>query len=844
MTPRATYRLQFRKEFTFKDASDVAPYLARLGVSHIYASPILAARAGSSHGYDVVDHARISDELGGEEGLRRLVETLKTHGMGLIVDIVPNHMATGWENAWWMDVLEHGRTSDYARCFDIDWAPPDPTLRNKVLLPVLGAPLAETLARGEIEAVRDEHTGKQALSYAGHRFPLRAQDGQIAPEDFRRPEALREWLERQHYRLAWWRTAGDLINWRRFFDINDLVALRMEDDDVFEAVHAKMLALYQQGLVDGFRVDHVDGLADPRAYCRKLRARLDALRPGGYLVVEKILASGERLPADWGVDGSTGYDFMNDVSAMLHDPAGAEPLVRAWTEISGRTSDFHVEEREARRELLLSKFHGAYEAVARSFSAVEPDVGRDMTDGAFRRALFRLLGELRSYRTYATGDRNSPAPGSFFEEAVVRALRRASANDAAAIEEIARAFRGLIGKEDEAHTAVRRFNQLAASLAAKAGEDTAFYRYGALLSRNEVGSDPDEFALEPHQFHARAQMRLQGSPMLATATHDHKRGEDARMRLAVLSEISAEWLANVSDWFELNAPLRDCRIARADEYQLYQTLVGAWPCEFDWRDAESLVRFRDRIRGWQLKSLHEAKLRTSWGDPDQAYEDACDDFVRRLLDPVQSAEFLARLSAFVDRIAPGAALNGLVQTGLRCTAPGVPDLYQGAEFWDLSLVDPDNRRPVDFAARRRALKREVDPSDLLRNWAGGELKQFVIAQLLALRRRNADCFLFGDYRPLNANGLRGRNVIAFLRSHGDVSIAVVAPRLCAAAAIEAQLPLPASDFWGETTVSLPHDLAGWNFESLFDPQVRIAGKQMRCADLFLRFPLAVLVSSL
>jgi (1->4)-alpha-D-glucan 1-alpha-D-glucosylmutase len=848
VTPRATYRLQFRNEFTFDSASAIVPYLARLGISHIYASPILTARPGSAHGYDVVDHSRISDELGGEAAFRRLAAALNLHGMGMIVDIVPNHMAVGDKNAWWMDVLTHGRESTYARYFDIDWEPSDPFLKNKVLLPVLSAPLAETLARGEIRILKDAQSGEGILSYAEHRFPLRQEDRHPglgrASGNFGTAAELQKLLEHQHYRLAWWRTAGDLINWRRFFDINDLVGLRMEDDAVFEAVHAKSLALYAEGLIDGFRVDHVDGLADPSSYCRKLRARLNALRSGGYLVVEKILAPGETLPDDWGVDGTTGYDFMNDASAVLHDPEGAHAFALTWAQISGRTTDFHVEERIARRELLQSKFHGAFEAAAHAFFDTIPDVSEDMTADAFRRALLRILGEMRIYRTYVTGETNSPAPGPFFISAVARALRRAPGNDALALRHIVRLFEShdhdKIGQRCKA---LSRFNQLAASLAAKAGEDTAFYRFGMLLSRDEVGSDPDEFALIPGEFHTRARARLGNAPMLATATHDHKRGEDARMRLAVLSELPTDWLTAISDWFELNSAIRDPILDRADEYQLYQTLVGAWPLDLDWQDEKGLGNFVERILAWRLKSLHEAKLRSSWGDPDAAYEEASADFVRRLLDPRRSSEFLSSFADFLAQIAPGAALNGLAQTTLRCTAPGVPDLYQGSELWDFSLVDPDNRRPVDFSARASTIAREKEGAALLRNWRSGETKLHIIEQLLGLRRRVPECFSRGDYRPQSAVGTRRESVICYLRSHDNMNILIVVPRLCARACMDAKRPLPAPSFWDDTVIPLPDDLHATNWHSLFDATPFGAAQEIKCADILRNFPIAALVNA-
>lgn len=534
MIPRATYRLQFRKEFTFEDADAVLPYLARLGISHVYTSPILAARKGSTHGYDVVDHARINPELGGEDAFRRFAAQVKEIGLGLIVDIVPNHMATGAENAWWMDVLEYGRESPHARNFDIDWDPPDPLLKNRVLLPILAMPIGEALARRDVKLVREADNRRFAIAYADHRLPLRPEDAcglaEAGFDTYQRPEQLAALLDCQHYRLAWWRVAGDSINWRRFFDVNDLIALRVEDDRVFEQVHATHLALFAEGLIDGFRVDHMDGLADPAGYCRKLRGRLGAVSSRrAYAVVEKILAPGEELPGDWGIDGTTGYDFMNDVSALLHDPRGAEPLAKLWAKTSEWLADFEAEDRSARRRILGVEFRGAFEAAARSFRALLPSGASDMTLASLERGLARLYAELRIYRTYATGDSGAPRSGALFDDAVGRALDRAPANDAASIRHVVEVIEGRASAAAEpCRLASRRFNQLAASLAAKADEDTAYYRYGRLLSRNEVGSDPAEFAISPRAFHSRAQQRLRAAPLLATATHDHKRGEDAR----------------------------------------------------------------------------------------------------------------------------------------------------------------------------------------------------------------------------------------------------------------------------------------------------------------------------
>ena len=507
MIPRATLRLQFHKGFTFADAEALVPYFARLGVSHLYASPVAVARPGSLHGYDVIDPTQVNPELGGEPALRSLAARLAAAGLGLIVDIVPNHMAADTANAWWADVLRHGRVSRYALFFDIDWMAGD-----KVLLPILGKPLQETLAAGEI-AVEQE-----TLRYFSHRLPL-------APGS---AGSLSDVLERQHYRLAWWRRAGDCINWRRFFDINELVCLRMEEPDVFAAVHALPLRLYAEGLIDGLRIDHVDGLTDPAGYCQTLRRRLGE---GPWLVVEKILLRGETLPRDWACDGTTGYDFMNDVSALQHDALGEAPLAAAWAALSGRPAGFAPEEQAARREIVARSFSAQLDACAAAFPPGE--VARP----TLRRVLTGLLAHFPVYRTYGTDGALSPVDRTVLQQAADGARRTCLATDRWAVDAVLRLFASPAGT-----LAMARFQQLSAPVAAKAVEDTAFYRYGRLLSRNDVGFDVETFSLDAAAFHARVLARAAGHPqsMLATATHDHKRGEDVRARLAVLSSLAGK----------------------------------------------------------------------------------------------------------------------------------------------------------------------------------------------------------------------------------------------------------------------------------------------------------------
>jgi (1->4)-alpha-D-glucan 1-alpha-D-glucosylmutase len=722
MIPRATYRLQFHKGFTFDDAARHADYFAELGVSHIYASPILTARAGSMHGYDVVDHRYVNPELGGEDGFRAMAHALRDRGLGLIVDIVPNHMAVGKaDNEWWLDLLANGPASHYARAFDIDWDAPG--LENKVLAPFLGETPPAALEKGELRLVREQ--GKLAFAYYDHRFPLRPEDQTLADGD-RNVAELEAVLARQHFVLASWREANARINWRRFFDITDLAAIRVAEPKVFETVHRKIFALYAEGLIDGVRVDHVDGLADPAAYCRTLRMRLEALHPGAVIYIEKILADGESLPADWEVDGTTGYDFLDQASAVLHvDDGGA--LTKLWHQISGRSQDFDQEEIEARQGILTSKFRSQLAATARAFALLlqQPDLQSLLTD---------VLLRLRCYRSYATGKTDTPGPGPGLAAALARTIIDVP-ELAVPLTRLSAVFER---KDGDALVvdALRRFAQLSAPLAAKSVEDTAFYRYGRILSRNDVGTDPGRPFLTVDAFHARIQQRTRDWPnaMLTTATHDHKRGEDARARLSVLSKHPQLWDGVV------RAVPSAAGLDPGDCYQLYQTLFGTWPTQPD-------AAFVSRIAGWCTKFLREGKLRSSWEEPDQAYERRFCDYAGALvLDPLH-ADFRRRLAGLLAALAPDIRAAVITQLVLRNTVPGIPDLYQGCEFEDLSLVDPDNRRPVDFRARATAL--QTDKVEKLR----------LLKRLLAARRQDPDLWRKGDYQPLDAE-----NCLAFRRS--------------------------------------------------------------------------------
>jgi (1->4)-alpha-D-glucan 1-alpha-D-glucosylmutase len=904
-TPLATARLQFHRGFTLDDGVAVVHYLARLGVSHVYASPLLKARPGSPHGYDIVDHQSINPELGGEPALLRLVSALRAEGMGLLLDIVPNHMGVGGaDNALWLDVLEWGRASPYAEYFDIDWDSADPTLRARVLAPFLGSPYGSALAGGDIKLCYDDALGKFHFSvYDEHRFPLApahhalvlhgamdeiahafaqlaraggrpgmrdaaaaaqamlrraaatpdgraAVDTALARFGTETPEAtarLHALLQRQHYRLVWWRAAADEINWRRFFDINTLAGMRVEVPRVFDDTHALILRLYAQGLIDGVRIDHVDGLADPRGYCRKLRRRMEtagSLRPpeaprgAPYIVVEKILAPHERLAADWRTDGTTGYDFMDQVGALLHDPAGEAPLTALWTKLTGRPGDFHDEECAARRQILRDNLASELNAAAVALRRVASrDLAtRDFTLTTIRRALTEVLVHFPVYRIYAGLAGVSAEDTRVLDWAFAGAARSIRPADRPLLE----ILRGWLGDQaprgvppgpqrGERLRAMVRVQQLSSPTAAKSVEDTAFYRYGRLLSRNEVGSSPGQFALPVAAFHAACRERGQRLPgaLLATATHDHKRGEDTRARLAVLSEIPDEWEGVLARWMRLNAPLRrdldgGAAPSPADEIMLYETLVGAWPLDLSPADGDGVTAYAERVAAWHVKAIREAKLVSEWAAPNEAYEAACRDFLFQMLDPARPAKLVEEVAAFAARLATAGAVNGLAQTLLRLTVPGVPDLYQGADLWDFSLVDPDNRREVDYARRRVLLEEGRAPAALLDDWRSGAVKQAVIARALAMRAAHPALFAGGQYLPLRVEGSAAEHVVAFARLAGDAAAIVAVTRLPAALLGDAALPLVAAARWEGTSLVLPEALAGRSWRDALDDGAAVA----------------------
>ena len=928
--PLSTYRLQLHKDFGFRDAAAVADYLTLLGVTDVYTSPILKARPGSPHGYDITDHGVLNPELGGDAGFEELSSALAARGLGWLLDFVPNHMgADAASNPWWRDVLENGPSSERADYFDIDWNPEKAELSNKVLLPVLGDQYGAVLESGglklayadgrfsvtgpgldlpvdpqqapqvlgwELEGLKEQLKDDPALpEYLSvltqlEKLPPRSSvDADKAAERRResgvararlaqlvesspavrrrvdaalaafngRPgepgsfDALHRLLESQAYRLAYWKTAGDEINYRRFFDVNDLAGVRMERDDVFEAAHRLVLRLLSEGKVTGLRIDHPDGLFDPSAYFERLQAaflRAWAERRGGaeaaaeleawraeelrrdfkglgarplYVAAEKILTAGEELDPHWRVDGTTGYDFLNDAGRVFVDARGASALRGIHERFTDRRSSLETVVYDGKKLIMSASMAAELNVLSELLNRISEGGRRtrDFTRHSLRGALREIVACFPVYRTYVTGLRAT----AFDRDAIALAVARARRRNPAVEPSIFEFIRDLMMPGETvglAEPALRerlkfamKLQQYTGPVQAKGLEDTAFYRRHVLVSANEVGSDPDRLSSTPAEFHESNLRRAAEWPrtMLATATHDTKRGEDARARAAVLSEIPEEWEEAVRGWAALNRPPASDAAGSApdssDEYLFYQTMLGCW--DFSRPDSGGLEELERRLGAYMLKAAREAKERTSWIAPDDGYEKALLGFVGRAL---SNRAFLAAFEGFARRVAAAGAVHSLSRTLLKAFSPGVADFYQGTELWDLSLVDPDNRRPVDYAARKEALA-ALEPllaaedagagaRELLEHWEDGRVKLYATAKVLRFRRARSDLFGRGDYAPLPVRGGDER-FLAFRRSLGAEQAVVVVPRLCGRAVIKEGLACLEGLGHG-AAVELPH----------------------------------------
>lgn len=952
--PGSTYRLQLNSEFTFADALAITDYLDQLGLTDCYASPILAACPGSTHGYDVCDCTQINPQAGGRQHFERWSDRLRELGMGLLLDVVPNHMSASLSNPWWRDVLQHGQNSEFASWFDIDWHSPDERLHGKVLLPILEQPYWRVLEAGKLRIVFDDD--RLVLAYSGQTFPLspescaplqhelleicrqearatesledlnalgalaarlnpgnslsepeyRGNLSQVAAPPVERPrtwpvlkralrrfngtvgaaesfDSLHALLEQQHYRLAWWRLGNEAVNYRRFFDVTELVALRMELPEVFQATHELVVRLLQEGQVTCLRVDHPDGLWDPCQYFQRLqqafrmadahKASETGQRAGLYVVAEKILSGSETLPSDWPVAGTTGYDFLNQLNGLFVSSSNRAALDGVYLEFAGPAPEFCALVYDAKLKILQTSMRADLRALIRQLRTLSGRTryGQDFSPVEIGEALGATIAAFPVYRTYTT--ETSETPSATDVAVVEEAIRAAVLANPSVDPQIFEFIKDLLllrpptdmdGAELEASREfVMRFQQLTGPVMAKGLEDTAFYNYNRLISLNEVGGAPDRFGTDLASFHASNERRAEHWPhsLLATATHDTKRGEDLRARVNVLSEIPEEWRQAVLKWSRLNADKKTEVEGRPapdsnDEYFLYQTLVGAWINEAE--NGSGSEGFRARISQYMLKAFREAKAHTSWTDPNLPYEQATQRFIEQILTHSAANTFLDDFMLFHRNIAVFGLFNSLAQIVLKMTCPGVPDFYQGTELWDYSLVDPDNRRPVDYEVRRALLddlKQKIDSAQnevgvlvrlLLKNHQTGQIKLYVIWRILQLRSRRRQLFERGQYIPMTAVGSKQDHVCAFTRSTSDDSVITVAGRLMLSLGRGARRGALEPDAWQETVLPVEGSKPGDRFRDVLTQQVvavRADGSGLSVADVLSTLPVAVLEKS-
>ena len=762
--PRATYRVQLREEFDFDSAAAIVPYLEELGVSHLYCSPYMRAAAHSPHGYDVVDPTRVSEALGGDAGLGRLDRALENAHIGQLLDVVPNHVSIAERaNTWWWEVLRLGRASRYAAFFDIEWDAPG--LQGRVLLPVLGAPLDEVLAAGGIE-VEPGQDGAFELHHEGAAFPLAPETTVVAGP------VSREALEAQHYVLEYFKTGSARVNYRRFFDVSSLAGLRVEDEAVFDWDLARALELVEAGTLDGLRIDHIDGLRDPSGFASRLRSRV----PAAWLVAEKILATNERLPEEWPIDGTTGYEFGALLTSLLIHPHGLVELTGCYRQFTGDNRDFQDHSHRGRAEVLETLLSAELGRLDRAADAA--GIAHARTE------LVELIAGMPRYRVYPRADAGLSADDEgaiAFAEARARQSGRCDAARLGAVLAVLRC--------EDPSTSDRelraRFQQVAGAVMAKGVEDTAFYRYTRLVALNEVGSDPDRTSTLD-EFHATCVETARERPLtlLATTTHDTKRAEDARLRVGLLSEMPERWRDVVERLDLLAERHRGARRpSRAAEYLFYQTLVAAHPID------------ADRACAYMLKAAREAKTETNWIEPDQQYEADLQWFVRGML---ADSNVAGEIGGVIASMTPEWQALSLSQTLIKLTAPGIPDIYQGSELWDLRLVDPDNRIPVDYELRRALLADVMRPdrSDFMSELESGAPKMRLIAAALAVRARRTEAFgSASGYQPIDAVGSRSDHVIGFSRTLAGGEPVVVT--------IAFRWPLLLRPGWGDTLVHLP-----------------------------------------
>jgi (1->4)-alpha-D-glucan 1-alpha-D-glucosylmutase len=805
--PNSTYRVQLNRDFGFADALRILDYLRDLGITDLYTSPLMKARPGSPHGYDAIDPTQLNPDLGAPEDFEQLCTALRERDMGLIVDVVPNHMAASLDNAWWFDVLEKGEQSPYAGFFDVNWE------SHRVLLPILGRPYGEVLEKQELRLLIEN--GQPILQYHEQKLPL------AAGAENQGVESVDEVLSRQHYRLAYWRKAADSINYRRFFDVSDLVTLRSEKDEVFHATHEFTLELLSRGKITGLRVDHIDGLLDPKTYLERL--------PQCYMVVEKILGAHEHIPCDWRTHGTTGYDFLNFVNSVFIDRKGFHHLERIYSKFTGSSTSYRNVFEQRKRQVMKELFPGEVSIFLRRLIelAEEDRYARDLRTDELQEAFVAVTACLPVYRTYIRDENISETDRASIEDAI------AVAGKGLAFDFLRRVLLlsppwYLQPSRGRYLDFVMRWQQFTGPVMAKGLEDTAFYVHNPLVSVNEVGGDccgPEVyFGLE--EFHRRNLSRHSASPysMNASSTHDTKRSEDVRTRINVLSELSDEWQKALYRWSRMNV----CRTGpdANEQVLIYQSMLGAWPIG------------PDRMKQYMTKALREEKTHTNWIEINRSYEARVLSFIDRLY---TNNAFLRDFIRLQEKLAYFGALSSLSQVILKIASPGVPDFYRGTDLWDLSLADPDNRRPVNFSERGEALRRlndNADPAKLLKKWRDGQIKMYVTWKALQFRRLHADLFREGEYVPLRVTGSKHRHVVAFARRYRDQWCIAAVPRLMARLTRSGTPPL-GEKVWRDTLIELPAD-APSPWTNVLTGEMVSGG--LSAANLFTTLPFALLVS--
>ncbi len=868
--PRATYRLQFHKDFTFYDAANIMPYLAQLGISHIYASSYMTARPGSTHGYDVIDHNQLNPEMGGAEGYAIYLQALRDNNLKQILDFVPNHMGVGVDNNWWLNVLEWGQQSPFAKYFDISWQ----ARQGKIILPSLGQHYGDALAAGELKLVFDKMHGSFNLHYFDNFFPVcpvdyhticadisEIENNVKAGEDLKNAlmtnsslyEAiaravsvinndrvrLHALLERQHYQLAFWRVASSDINYRRFFDINELAALRVEDDEIFDKIHGFVFDEIANGNLQGLRIDHIDGLADPARYCRRLREKTGS---SAYLTVEKILGVHETTRRGWPIDGTSGYDALNDIGAVFVNPRAEQHLDKTYRDFTGIRRPFDRLVYNAKKLILDSSLTSELLRITRELKMIADSSAytRDYPQEVLRTALEDVISWFPVYRTYINAHEFDKNDAIVITWAIGRAKKHSQLADISVYDFLASILTVERPCDNIAILGlVKRFQQLSGPVMAKGLEDTTFYRFNRLLSLNEVGGAPSRFGASVTDFHKTIGERIKNIPhsMLTTATHDTKRGEDLRARLSVLSEMPLAWRKHVNTWAKLNRAKRTVFEKTAvpspnEEYFIYQILLGSWPVELLHRPFETSAHdsYLKRLDEYLLKALREAKLNSSWSLPQEDYEKLVSAFVHAILDISKQNTFLDSFLLFVNKLAAWGAARGLAQVVLKLTLPGVPDVYQGTEFWDLSLVDPDNRRPVDYEMRVMTLVDNTPLAILYQNWRSGAIKQRVMAMLLVHRAQYAELYTYGSYEPLTVSGKYADRVIAYARRWQD-------QMLITAILVRGDINKTSMQ---NAFITLPDGFTGKN---IMTSQAVNSHSQISLADCFDGMPIAVFASA-